>query len=81
MDTEGHFKRSTKTKTAEFGATREENIRDRIVVGILDKELSRRLQLTADLTLTKTIQTVRQSVEVAAQVSLQGDAAGSVQEV
>lgn len=65
----------------EFGATREENIRDRIVVGIRDKELSRKLQLTADLTLAVTIQTVRQSEEVAAQVSLQGDTVGSVQEV
>lgn len=65
----------------EFGVTREENIRDRIVVGMMDKELSRRLQLMSDLTLTHTIQTVRQSEEVATQVSLQGDAAGSVQEV
>ena len=34
----------------EFGA-REENIRNRIIVGILDRELSRKLQLMADLTL------------------------------
>ncbi|KAL7844207.1 hypothetical protein SRHO_G00227460 [Serrasalmus rhombeus] len=40
-----------------FGASREEHIRDRIVVGILDKELSRRLQLMSDLTLALTIQT------------------------
>ena len=40
-----------------------------------------KLQLMADLTLAQTIQTVRQSEEVAAQVSLQGDTAGSVQEV
>lgn len=46
--------------------TREENIRDHIVVRILDKELSRKLQLMADLTLAQTIQTVRQSEEVAA---------------
>lgn len=61
----------------EFEATREENI----VVRILDEELSRRLQLMAELTLTQMIQTVRQSEEVAAQVSLQGDAAGSIQKV
>lgn len=36
---------------------------------ILDKELSRKLQLMADLTLALTIQTIRQSEEVAAQVS------------
>lgn len=44
----------------------------RIVVGIQDKEHSRRLLLMAHLTLTQTIQTVRQSEEVAAQVSQQG---------
>ncbi|KAL3046446.1 hypothetical protein OYC64_004447 [Pagothenia borchgrevinki] len=60
----------------EFGASRDENIRDRIVVGIRDRELSRRLQLTADLTLALTIRTVRQSEEVAAQVSLQEDTVG-----
>ncbi|XP_042071854.1 uncharacterized protein K02A2.6-like [Haplochromis burtoni] len=65
----------------EFGACKEENIRDRIVVGIRDKDLSRRLQLMKDLTLAQTTQIVRQSEEVAAQVSLQGDAGGSVQEV
>ena len=65
----------------EFGASREENIRDRIVVGIRDRELSRKLQLMATLTLALTIQTVRQSEEVTAQVSLQGDTVGSVQEV
>lgn len=46
---------------------------------ILDKELSPRLQLMADL--RQTIQTVRQSEKISAQLSLQGDAAGSVQEV
>ncbi|XP_024117381.1 uncharacterized protein K02A2.6, partial [Oryzias melastigma] len=65
----------------DFGAAKEEHIRDRIVVGIQDKELSRRLQLMSDLTLALTVQTVRQAEEVAAQVSLQGDTAASVQEV
>lgn len=49
----------------EFGGNRDENIRDRIVVGILDKEVSRKLQLTKNLTLALTIETVRQSEEVA----------------
>lgn len=66
----------------DFGAAREEHIRDRIVVGIQDREISRRLQLMSDLTLALTIQTVRQSEEVAAQVSQQGDtAAATLQEV
>lgn len=68
----------------EFGASREENIRDRIVVGVLDKDVSRKLQLTKDLTLALTIETVRQAEEVTAQISIQGGvagASGSVQEV
>lgn len=65
----------------DFGGNREENIRDRIVVGIMDKDVSRKLQLTKDLTLVLTIETVRQSEEVASQVSMQGEAAGIVHEV
>lgn len=70
---------SAASEHCEFGAMREENIRDRIVVGILDKALSRRLQLMPDLTVATTIQTVRQSEEVATQVSMQGKPVGAVQ--
>ncbi|XP_057686294.1 uncharacterized protein LOC130912315 isoform X2 [Corythoichthys intestinalis] len=52
------------SKHCDFGAARDEHIRDRIVVGIRDKELSRMLQLMSDLTLALTIQTVRLSEEV-----------------
>lgn len=66
----------------EFGPNRDENIRDRLVVGIRDKELSRKLQLMEDLTLEMAVQEVRQEEEVKAQVSLQGgEAACSVEEV
>lgn len=68
----------------EFGINRGENIRDRIVVGILDKEQSRKLQLMSDLTLAQTIQSVRQSETVSMQVSEQGEASSAtaaVQEV
>ena len=65
----------------ELGTSREENIRDRIVVGILEKELSHELQLMADLRLAQARQPVRQAEEVMAQVSLQGDTVGSVQGV
>lgn len=58
----------------EFGAAREER-RDRIVVGIQDKELSRKLQLISNLTPEMTVQESRQSEEVNAQVSAQGEAA------
>lgn len=69
------------SEDCEFGEHREDHIRDRIVVGILDKELSRRLQLMSDLTLAQTIQSVRQSEEVALQVHQQGEACAAVQEV
>ncbi len=60
---------------------RDESIRDRIVVGILDKDFSRRLQLITDLRLAQTIQTVRQSEEVATQVSMQGQTVSMVSAV
>ncbi|CAL1578766.1 unnamed protein product [Knipowitschia caucasica] len=64
-----------------FGAQREEHIRDRIVVGISDKEMSRKLQLETQLTLSQTIQAVRQSEEVTRQVNQQGETCAAVQEV
>uniref|UniRef100_A0AAV2KQF7 ribonuclease H n=1 Tax=Knipowitschia caucasica TaxID=637954 RepID=A0AAV2KQF7_KNICA len=64
----------------DFGAQREEHIRDRIVVGISDKEMSRKLQLETQLTLSQTIQAVRQSEEVTRQVNQQGEACAAVQE-
>ena len=64
-----------------FGVSREENICDRIVVGIMDKDVSRKLQLMKELTLAVTIETVRQSEEVASQVSMQGETMGVVHKV
>ena len=43
-----------------FGSLREELIRDSIVVGIRDKNLSEKLQLESDLTLEKAVNLVRQ---------------------
>ncbi|CAL1594813.1 unnamed protein product [Knipowitschia caucasica] len=48
----------------EFGAGKDEQIRDRIVIGIMDKEVSQKLQLEADLTLERAIQLARQSEQV-----------------
>ncbi|GBO26978.1 hypothetical protein AVEN_29996-1 [Araneus ventricosus] len=45
----------------EYGVLHDKLIRDRIVVGIRDKYLSEKLQLDADLTLTKAIERVRLS--------------------
>lgn len=50
-------------------------------MSILDKEMSHKLQLMADLTLTQNIQTARQSEEAALQVHQQGEAYASVQEI
>ena len=53
-----------------YGELHDEMIRDRLVVGILDKKLSERLQLDADLTLEKAVTSVRQSEMVHQQQSL-----------
>ncbi|GBN35925.1 hypothetical protein AVEN_54312-1 [Araneus ventricosus] len=44
-----------------YGVLHDELIRDRIVVGIRDKNLSEKLELDSDLTLTKVIERVRLS--------------------
>ncbi|GBM36856.1 hypothetical protein AVEN_82843-1 [Araneus ventricosus] len=51
----------TLTEHCEYGALHDELIRGRIVVGIRDKNLSEKLQLHSDLTLTKVIERVRLS--------------------
>lgn len=63
-----------------FGPASEEH-REWIVVGIQDNELSHKLQLIPNLTLEMTVQETRQSEEVKAQVSAQGEAASAIQEV
>lgn len=66
----------------EFSASRNEHIRDRLVVRIRDKNLSMRMQLMAALTLETAVQMTRQAEDVANQISQQeGQATGSVQEV
>lgn len=52
----------------------DELIRDRLVVGLIDKVLSERMQLDAELTLDKAVRMVCKSEEVKKQqASLQGD--------
>ena len=48
-------------ETCDFADTKSEHIRDRIVIGILDKDLSQQLQMKADLTLESATQMVRQA--------------------
>ena len=45
----------------DFGTSRDQQIRNRIVIGILDTIVSQKLQLKSDLTLEKAIQIARQS--------------------
>ena len=45
----------------DFGTSRDQHIRNRIVIRILDKNVSQRLQLKSDLTLETAIQIARQS--------------------
>lgn len=50
----------TLAESCEYGEMKEQLIRDRLVVGIRDTVLSKRLQLDADLTLEKAKKAVRQ---------------------
>ena len=52
-----------------FAASRDEQIRDRIVISISDKELSQKLQLKSTLTLDQALEMARQSEQIKAQVS------------
>ena len=52
------------------GATKEEQIRDKIVSGILNKDLSRELQMKPDLTLAQAVEMVRHSAMVHEQMNL-----------
>uniref|UniRef100_A0A3Q1GR83 Retrotransposon gag domain-containing protein n=1 Tax=Acanthochromis polyacanthus TaxID=80966 RepID=A0A3Q1GR83_9TELE len=47
-----------------YGLLHAELLRNRLIVGLLDKRLSERMQLDADLTLEKAIRMARQSEEV-----------------
>ena len=51
-------------RNCEYGQLQEELIRDRIVIGILDKALSKRLEMDPELTLEKASRMVRQSESV-----------------
>ena len=57
-------------KHCQLGVLHDEMIRDRIVEGLVDKKLSEKLQLDADLTLEKAINSVRQSESVKSQQSI-----------
>ena len=62
-----------------FGDLHDELIRGRIVVGIRDKNLSERLQLESELTLSKAINAVRQKEVVKKQQNLMSFKAFSAQ--
>ena len=69
----------TLAKFCVFGDLHDELIRDRIVVGIRDKNLSERLQLESELTLSKAINAVRQKEVVKKQQNLMSFKAFSAQ--
>ena len=65
----------------DFGAAKDDSIRDRLVVGISDKELSQRLQLKADLKLCDAITNIRNAEVVKAQISARSSATKAIGEV
>ena len=60
-------------KHCEFGLQRDQQIRDRIVIGILDKSLSQKLQMKSDLNLDTAIKMAYQTEHVKVQVAGQVD--------
>lgn len=55
------------------GHLKDEQIRDRIVIGLTDKQTSQRLQMKSELTLETAIQIARQAELVKSQVTAQGE--------
>ena len=73
-------------ETCDFGQQKHEHIRDRIVTGLLDRDLSRDLQLKSDLDLHTAVEMVKQREAVKAQITAQGNlpsvqGAGALEEV
>ncbi|KAI2646083.1 Retrovirus-related Pol polyprotein from transposon opus [Labeo rohita] len=58
-------------ETCAFGEVKGENIRDRLVIGVLDKDLSQRLQMMSDLSLERACRHARQSEQIKSHVSEQ----------
>ena len=58
----------------EFGTAKTENVRDRLVIGVLDKDLSQKLQMVTDLDLVKACRMARQYEQIKAQVKEQSGA-------
>ena len=65
----------------DFGTVKDDCIRDRLVIGVRDKDLSKRLQLKERLTLAETVKIVRQSEIIQDQLLTQNEATKSVEEV
>ena len=66
------------TEHRNFEAAREEQIHNSIVIGILDKHLSWKLQLKSTLTLDQAFEVARQSEEIKAQISDQSQGLASL---
>lgn len=58
-------------ETCAFGEAKSENIRDRLVIGVLDKDMSQRLQMMCDLSLERACRHARQSEQIKSHVSEQ----------
>lgn len=68
-------------ENCDFGALKEEQMRDRIVIGIRDKQVSQRLQMKSDLTLKTAIETARHCELIKSQNTERGHGAEHVDNV
>ena len=65
----------------DFGTAKDYCIRDRLVIGVRDKRLSKRLQVKEELTFAESVKMVRQTVIIQDQLSIQNETAKSIEEV
>ena len=65
----------------DFGTAKDDCIGDRLVIGVRDKSLSKRLQLKEKMTLAESVKMVRQSEIIQDQLSIQNKTAKSIEEV
>ena len=68
-------------ENCDFGAQKDEQMRDRIVIGIRDKQVSKKLQMKSDLTLRTAIEMARHSELIKTQNTEKGQGAEHVDTV
>ena len=65
----------------DFGTAKDYCIRDRLVIGVRDKRLSKCLQVKEELTFAESVKLVRQTIIIQDQLAIQNETAKTIEEV